>query len=180
MKWKYRTQTRERKITLSFQLFMKFPNLPNKDLWKFYQLFNLLIIHRNPHIYQTNIYENFMDLWPDPTFSRNSKESLPLRLPGKFDPWSQSNLEVRRKIFERRFHNNAPWYSFFSHLSYIQKKTDLQTYTQMQKHSTRRPLNSQYTGQGVYKLTPKRYKNGEILRVQYFFNTMKQAYTSSH
>lgn len=31
--------------------------------------------------------------------------------------WSQSNQEVRQKIFERRlrrhFHNNAPWYSFF-------------------------------------------------------------------
>jgi len=131
------------KITLSFQLFMKSPNLPNKDLWKFYQLFNSLIIHRNPQIYQTSIYENFMDLWPDPTFSRNSKESLPLRLPGKFDPWSWRWGEKSSK--------GGFVDSFFSHLSYIQKKTDLQTYTQMQKHSTRRPLNSQYTGQGVYK-----------------------------
>lgn len=52
---------------------MKSPNLPNKDLWKFYQLFNLLIIHRNPQIYQTNIYEKFMDLWPDPTFFEKFK-----------------------------------------------------------------------------------------------------------
>jgi len=120
------------KITLSFQLFMKSPNLPNKDLWE---------IQRNLcHC------DYLVSLMPR-TFR-----------------WSQSNLEVRRKIFERRlrrhFHNNAPWYSFFLFSFTVDTKENRSPdiRTNAKAFHTQTPRNIYiyiyiYRAQGVYKLT---------------------------
>lgn len=75
--------------------------------------------------------------------------------------WSQSNQEVRQKIFERRlrrhFHNNAPWYSFFLFSFIVDKKENRSTdiRTNAKAFHTQTPRNIYiyiYRAQGVYKI----------------------------